>query len=110
MKDFHLATIQQVTTSISHDCDSKPNVYLAHHSNLDLNSLYDQVHLYKAAVPPFARTLKDIALKRSPNTSQEQQINRHALRHAECVHSQMVGVEGTPAVGIPTAHLLAVVL
>ncbi|KAM9415602.1 uncharacterized protein ACWYII_024383 [Salvelinus alpinus] len=68
-KDFHPATIQRVNASISRDCASKPNVFLAHHSTLDLNSLYDQVHLYKAAVPTFARTLKDIALKRSPNTS-----------------------------------------
>ena len=68
-KDFHPATIQRVNASISRDCASKPNVFLAHHSTLDLNSLYDQVHLYKAAVPTFARTLKDIALKRIPNTS-----------------------------------------
>ena len=67
--DFHPATIQRVNASMSRDCASKPNVFLAPHSTLDLNSLYDQVHLYKAAVPTFARTLKDIALKCSPNTS-----------------------------------------
>ena len=50
-KDFPLASIQWVNASISQDCASKPDVYLAHHSTLDLNSLYDQVHLYKAAVP-----------------------------------------------------------
>ena len=47
----------------------QPIVYLAHHSTLDLNSLYDQVHLYKAAIPTFARTLKDVTLNRSPSTS-----------------------------------------
>ena len=66
-KDFHPATIQRVNASISRD--SKPNVYLAHHSTLDLNSLYDQVHLYKAAIPTFARTLKDVTLNRSSSTS-----------------------------------------
>ena len=51
------------------DCASKPNVYLAHHSTLDLNSLNDQVHLYKAAIPTFARALKEVTLNRSPRTS-----------------------------------------
>jgi hypothetical protein len=40
--------------------DSKPNVYLAHYRSLNLDSLYNQVHLYKATVTTFARTLKDI--------------------------------------------------
>nr|XP_046179275.1 uncharacterized protein LOC124010649 [Oncorhynchus gorbuscha] len=68
---FHPATIQQVNPGILRDCASKPNIYiyLAHHSTLDLNSLYDQVHLYKAAIPTFARTLKDVTLNHRPSTS-----------------------------------------
>jgi hypothetical protein len=54
-----------VNDSISQDFASKPNVYLAHHITLDFNSLYDQVHLYKAAIPTSARTPKDVTLKRS---------------------------------------------
>ena len=41
----------------------------AHLSTLDLNSLYDQVHLYKAAVPTYARTLKYITLNCSSRNS-----------------------------------------
>jgi hypothetical protein len=63
---FHPATIQDFHPATIPPC-SKPNVFLAHHSTL--HSLYDQVHLYKAAVPTFTWTLKDIALKRSPQTS-----------------------------------------
>lgn len=51
------------------DCASKPNIYMAHHSDLDFNSIYNQVNLYKAAVPTFARTLKGITHNCSPSTS-----------------------------------------
>jgi hypothetical protein len=63
-KYFHPATIQRVNASILRDCASKPNVYLAHPSTLD-----DQVDLYKAAIPTFSRTLKDITLNPCPSTS-----------------------------------------
>ncbi|CAL8387451.1 unnamed protein product [Boreogadus saida] len=33
------------------------------------HSLYDQVHIYRSEVPTFAKTLKDVALNRQPNTS-----------------------------------------
>ncbi len=55
---------------------TSPNVHLAHHPTQDYTCLYDHVHLYKTAVPVFARTLKDVALNRksqqhpeSPTTS-----------------------------------------
>ncbi|KAK1874870.1 Methionine--tRNA ligase [Dissostichus eleginoides] len=35
---------------------------------LDINCLYDHVHLYKNTVPIFARTLKDVALNRDQST------------------------------------------
>jgi hypothetical protein len=77
-KYVHPATIL-VNASISQDCASKPNVYLAHHYTLDLNSLNDQVHLYKAEIPTFARTLKDLI--RSPSTSHWSKTPHPDLRH-----------------------------
>ena len=68
-KGFHFATIHWVKASNSRDCASNQTVYQAHHSTLDFNRLYEQVHLYKAAIPTFARTLKDVTLNRSPSTS-----------------------------------------
>ena len=65
-KDFHPATIQRINASLSQDCARRHNVYLAHHPNLDLNCLYDQVHIYKTSVPVFAKSLKDVALNRNP--------------------------------------------
>lgn len=38
---------------------------------LDPTCLYDHVHLYKTAVPIFARTLKDVALSRNHNRVQQ---------------------------------------
>lgn len=67
--DFHPALIQRVNAQISRDCALKPNIYVAPHPTLDLHSLYDQVHILKAVVPTFAKTLKDVALNRRPSTS-----------------------------------------
>lgn len=48
----------------------KPNVYLAPHLTLDLPVLYNnQVHILKATVPSFAKTLNYVALNHRPNTS-----------------------------------------
>ena len=71
-----------MNASISWDCASKPNIYLAHHSTLDLNSLYKHVHFYKAAILTFARTLKDVTL--TPSTSHMmQQSNGHPAQTGE---------------------------
>ncbi|CAB1351396.1 unnamed protein product [Coregonus sp. 'balchen'] len=67
-KDFHPATIQRINAILSRDCALRPNVHLAHHPTLDLNCLYDHVHLYRETVPILAKTLKDIALNRSPTS------------------------------------------
>lgn len=68
-KDFHPDTIQRVNANLSRTCALKPQVHLAHHPTLDLTCLYDHVHLYRATVPIFAKTLKDVALNRSTNTT-----------------------------------------
>ena len=81
-KDFHPATIQRINASISRDCALKPNVQLAHHPTLDLDCLYDQVHLYKSVIPTFAKTLKDIALNRNPNNSHRRSIRPHSPTRA----------------------------
>ena len=41
-------------------------MHLAHHPTLDVDCLYDHVHLYKQAVPIFAKTLKDATLNCNP--------------------------------------------
>ncbi|KAM9473035.1 uncharacterized protein ACWYII_008123 [Salvelinus alpinus] len=67
-RDFHPATIQRINTSLSRDCALQPNVHLAHHPTLDLDCLYDHVHLNRETVPILAKTLKDVALNRSPTS------------------------------------------
>ncbi|XP_071186896.1 uncharacterized protein [Salvelinus alpinus] len=67
-RDFHPATIQRINASLSRDCALRPNVHLAHHPTLDLDCLYDHVHLYRETVPILAKTLKDVALNRSPTS------------------------------------------
>ena len=66
---FHPVLIQRVNASISKDCALRPNVFLAHHPTQEQHSLYDQVHIYRSEVQTFAKTLKDVALNRQPNTS-----------------------------------------
>ena len=61
--------IQRINAEISRVCAMKQNVYFATHPTLDRESLWDDVHLCKAAVPAFAKSLKDVALGRKPNTS-----------------------------------------
>ena len=68
-QDFNPVLLQRVNASISRDCALKTNVFLAHHPTLEQHSLYDQVHIYRSEVPTFAKTLKDVALNRQPNTS-----------------------------------------
>ncbi len=68
--DFHPDTIRHINARVCRDCALKPNVYLAQHPTLNLNSLYDHVRLHIRAVPIFAKTLKDIALSRSSSALQ----------------------------------------
>ncbi len=85
--DFHPDTIRHINARVSRDCALKPNVYLAQHPTLNLNSLYDHVHLHRRAVPIFAKTLKDIALSRSSSALQRprghpiEPLQRHPLNH-----------------------------
>ncbi|KAK1891952.1 Platelet-activating factor acetylhydrolase IB subunit beta like [Dissostichus eleginoides] len=72
-KDLHPDTIHRINSNMSRDCILRPNVHLAHHPTLDINCLYDHVHLYKNTVPIFARTLKDVALNRDQSTPQKEQ-------------------------------------
>ncbi|KAK1902979.1 Platelet-activating factor acetylhydrolase IB subunit beta like [Dissostichus eleginoides] len=70
-KDLHPDTIHRINSNMSRDCILRPNVHLPHHPTLDINCLYDHVHLYKNTVPIFARTLKDVALNRDQSTPPE---------------------------------------
>ncbi len=85
--DFHPDTIRHINARVSRDCALKPNVYLAQHPTLNLNSLYDHVHLHRRAVPIFAKTLKDIALSRSSSALQRprghpiEPLQRHPSNH-----------------------------
>ncbi len=44
-KDFHPNTINKINSNISRHCAIVPNVYLAHHPDLDTDCLYDHVHI-----------------------------------------------------------------
>lgn len=46
----------QPSAGLSQDCALRTNVHPAHHPSLDLDHLYDHVHLYKQAVRIFAKT------------------------------------------------------
>ncbi len=46
-----------------------PNVYLAHHPDLDTDCLYDHVHLYKNLVHILAKRLKYVTLNSTNQTS-----------------------------------------
>ena len=56
---------------MSSDCALRPNVYLAHHPTLNMDNLYDNIHLKKENISTFARTLKDIALGRIPSSKHQ---------------------------------------
>ena len=64
-KDDNSDVIPSINALISRVCAMKQNVYFAHHPTLDRDSLWDEVHLRKAAVPAFAKKLKDVALERN---------------------------------------------
>ncbi|KAJ8365369.1 hypothetical protein SKAU_G00142000 [Synaphobranchus kaupii] len=66
--DFHPQTIQRINAAISRGCAPMPNVHIAHHPTLRLECLHDHVHLQKGLVSILARTLKDVALGRSPSS------------------------------------------
>ncbi|XP_016350301.1 uncharacterized protein LOC107695035 [Sinocyclocheilus anshuiensis] len=68
-KDFHPNTISKINANISRHCALVPNVYLAHHPDLDTDFLYDHVHLYKNLVHILAKRLKDVTLNRTNQTS-----------------------------------------
>ena len=57
--------INEINAKVSHFCATTNNVYFASHPTLSRGSLTDKVHICKAAVPTFAKKLKDIALNRS---------------------------------------------
>ena len=46
----------------------RPNVYLAHHPTLDMDNLYDNVHLNKENIFTFPKTLKDKYINNKTNT------------------------------------------
>ncbi len=68
-KDFHPNTINKINSNISRHCAIVPNVYLAHHPDLDTDCLYDHVHIYKNLVHILAKRLKDVTLNRTNQTS-----------------------------------------
>ncbi len=68
-KDFHPNTINKINSNISRHCALVPNVYLAHHPDLDTDCLYDHVHLYKNLVHILAKRFKDVTLNRTNQTS-----------------------------------------
>ncbi len=68
-KDFHPNTIHKINANISRHCAIVPNVYLAHHPDLDTDCLYDHVHIYENLVHILAKRLKDVTLNRTNQTS-----------------------------------------
>ncbi len=61
-----------------------PNVHLAHHPTLDLCHLYDHVHLRKDSVRVFAKTLKDVALCRTPSSPPKNARAATTLQPVSC--------------------------
>ncbi|XP_039462410.1 uncharacterized protein LOC120436091 [Oreochromis aureus] len=70
MKYMHTDTINKINIKLEKECEKLPNVHFAKHSELDVTSLYDDIHLSKHKVHIFAQKLKDLALDRYPSTHQ----------------------------------------
>ncbi|KAL4007974.1 hypothetical protein ACER0C_001826 [Sarotherodon galilaeus] len=68
MKNMHCDTINKINSRLEKECEELPNVHFAKHPTININCLYDKVHLLKDKVRIFARTLKDVALDRYPST------------------------------------------
>ncbi len=62
-------TINKINSNISRHCAIVPNVYLAHHPDLDTDCLYDHVHIYKNLVHILQKDLKSVTLNRTNQTS-----------------------------------------
>ncbi|KAJ8366346.1 hypothetical protein AAFF_G00361140 [Aldrovandia affinis] len=60
--------IHEINMEISRSCAALPNIHLAHHTNIGTWDLHDRLHLNKAGVRTFAKTLKDVTLDRNPNS------------------------------------------
>ena len=64
-KDRYGKDIPSINAQISRFCERKQNVFFASHPTLGEDSLWDEVHLWKAIVPTLAKKLKDVALDRN---------------------------------------------
>ncbi|KAL7858501.1 hypothetical protein AOLI_G00186030 [Acnodon oligacanthus] len=69
-KDFHPYAIQKISACISRERALRPNTHLTYNPTLNTACLYDHALLFKELVPVFAKTLKDVTLKRNVTTLQ----------------------------------------
>ncbi|RXN13242.1 hypothetical protein ROHU_009827 [Labeo rohita] len=65
--DVPPSVIDKINEEVRHSCSSLPNVHLVHHSSIRPWHLYDGLHLNQDGVRIFAKTIKDVALGRSPS-------------------------------------------
>ena len=63
-RDTPKSVIDQINAKLLSFCAGIPNVKIAHHNNITVNHLYDNVHIHLEGMKLFAKTLKDTALNR----------------------------------------------
>ena len=88
-RDVESNYINAINAQISRFCAMKRNVYFAKHPELHRESLRDDVHIYKALIPTFAKKLKDVALGRDNPLSGPRRTPRgHATRQNNTTYSR----------------------
>lgn len=83
MKNMHCDTINKINSRLEKECEKLANVHFAKHPTININCLYDKVHLLKDKVRIFARTLKDVALDRYPSTYQTTVLGRSSSTYIQ---------------------------
>src|SRR4029434_9021427 len=63
-RDTPQSVIDQINAKLMSFCAGILNVKIAHHNNITVNHLYDNVHIHLEGMKLFAKTLKDTALNR----------------------------------------------
>ena len=86
--------INTINAQTSRTCATERNVYFAKHPQLHKGSLHDKVHLRKALIPIFAKSLKDVALARDNPTDPTSYRHNH---HRQTLHPEdtTLRTEGT---------------
>ncbi|XP_041958223.1 uncharacterized protein LOC121716095 isoform X2 [Alosa sapidissima] len=63
-RDIPVSVTERINGKVVSFCADIPNVKVAHHTDITIRHLYDNVHIHKEGMQIFAKKLKDTALNR----------------------------------------------